>query len=109
MSSIGCVAGEVKVYDSAPNGMISLNAKQQVAAILYTQQPQITLTLELVQCQHGSSDCGLFAIAFATSLVKGENPVSVQYTQHSMRQHFLEKKKMDVFPRQHDQGRRLFT
>ena len=56
-----------------------------------------------VQYQCGSSDCGLFAIAFATSLVKGENPVSVQYIQHSMRQLLLfciEKKKKDVFPRQ---------
>ena len=54
-----------------------------------------------VQQQEGGSDCGLFAIAFATSLVFGQCPTLWRYTQKSMRKHLmdcLEKKDICPFP-----------
>ena len=40
-----------------------------------------------VQKQTGSADCGLFAIAFATSIAFGKDPASTTYTQGLLRQH----------------------
>ena len=55
-----------------------------------------------VQQQAGSTDCGLFAIAFATDLAFGMDPVKISYQQSAMREHFvkcLENEKMEQFPR----------
>ena len=38
--------------------------------------------------QKGSSDCGLFCIAVATSLCRKENPSQLYYIQDYMRKHF---------------------
>ena len=67
------------------------------------QQPQITLTSSTCTTPVWLQWLWSFCNRICTSLVKGENPVSVQYIQHSMRQLLLfciEKKKKDVFPRQ---------
>jgi hypothetical protein len=54
-----------------------------------------------VQMQQGCDDCGLFAIAFATSLARGEQPGSFFYEQKAMRKHLiesLEKQTITAFP-----------
>ena len=38
--------------------------------------------------QSGSSDCGLFALAFATALANGVNPFVLFFDQSKMRNHF---------------------
>jgi hypothetical protein len=55
-----------------------------------------------VQQQSGGNDCGLFAIAFATSLCHGEDPSQVFYDQKSMRQHLwqcINHEKISDFPK----------
>ena len=68
-------------------GLVFLWVTRQVASIVHTHHAQILVDLPEVQQQLGSSDCGLFAIAFATSILKGEDPSSVRYIQSRMRQH----------------------
>ena len=63
--------------------------KKQLAAILFTSEKKITIIFHAVQIQTGGSDCGLFTLAFATSLCAGENPAEVHYIQHSLRDHLL--------------------
>ena len=63
---------------------------------------QVTLVNEKVQRQVGSNDCGLFALAFATDLCNGLDPVNQRYEQGSMRQHYvscLENGAMVPFPK----------
>ena len=43
-----------------------------------------------VQNRQGISDCGLFAIAFATDLAYGNEPGSYKYDQAKLREHFLD-------------------
>lgn len=43
-----------------------------------------------VSKQQGTSDCGLFAIAFAERILSGEDPCTVTYDQLKMRQHILD-------------------
>ena len=61
----------------------------------------IDIAQQSVQQQRNSVDCGLFAIAFATSLAFGGNPCDVAYDQKLMRKHFLDclkKEEMMPFP-----------
>ena len=57
---------------------------------------QITNTIK----QSGSSDCGVFAAAYATSLAFEHNPCAFVYDQCRMREHLLrclQQKKMEPF------------
>ena len=90
VSNIGCQLNHLNVYDSIPHGDISLRAKQQIAALLFTQAKAITLNFPDVQVQRGSSDCGLFSIAFAMTLCTGFDPVEIKYDQKLFRDHLLQ-------------------
>ena len=97
VTSIGCSAGQVKVYDS-----------------LYTSIDQVTLNLisrlfgsntqvKLAQGpkQLGVKDCGAFAIAIATLLANGGNPTTATFNQQAMRPHLIktfENLHLETFP-----------
>ena len=75
--------------------------KQSIAAMLFTQQPRITLKFVDVQMQCGDRDCGLFAIAFATALCFGKQPEQLSFHQDQMRSHLiqcLETQEISMFP-----------
>ena len=65
ISTIGCEAGTVNVYDSGEKHILYRN-KEQVTSLLFTERSTIKINVMNVQIQYGSSDCGLFAVAFAT-------------------------------------------
>ena len=90
VSTIGCRPGVVKIYDSIPSCCVPARTKEQIAAIIFTQDKELTLEFQAVQSQCGSSDCGLFALAFATSLCGGENPIQTNYIQHLLLSHLLD-------------------
>lgn len=46
--------------------------------------------LKGVQKQSGNRDCGLFAIAFATSIAFGHDPLKTTYVQSATREHFAD-------------------
>ena len=62
------------LYSSASDEL-----QQQIASILITPHSSIFLHFADVQLQSGGSDCGLFAIAYATALAFGKHP---QYSHH---------------------------
>ena len=62
----------------------------QIASIVCTPKDIIKRTYIDVQMQQGCDDCGLFAIAFATLLARGEQPGSFFYEQTVMRKHLIE-------------------
>ena len=54
-----------------------------------------------IQIQMGGADCGLFAIAYITSLAHGDDPSVISYEQIKMRGHLIEcftKGKLIPFP-----------
>ena len=100
ISTIGSKKGEVFVYDSM-YPCVSDIVKRQIAALLATKEKEIKLKFVDVQKQSGGYDCGLFAIAFATSLVYGVQPGNVRYDQPKMRKHLcqcLEEERIRPFP-----------
>jgi len=100
ISTIGCKPGVVNIYDSASKHTVYRN-KEEIAAILNTSRDSVTLQYMNVQHQYGGSDCGLFALAFATALCTSTDPTACTFDQGQMRAHFLsclEKGQIDQFP-----------
>lgn len=78
----------VPFYDSLHLKLSNLT-KKVLADLLMTKKKAITVTYSNVQFQNGGSDCGLLAIAFATSLCLGQDPATLLYDQPLMRNHLL--------------------
>jgi hypothetical protein len=65
--------------------------------------------LQLVPCQQqeGSSDCGLFALAFLERLLQSDNPSQLRFAQNRMRLHLwacLQRKFISRFPLQSEEA-----
>ena len=94
-------SGTVRIFDSLYLKPSSI-AIEHACRMLMFPGDQVTLVNEKVQRQVGSNDCGLFALAFATDLCHGLDPVNQRYEQGSMRQHYvscLENGAMLPFPK----------
>ena len=100
VSTIGAVEGTVNVYDSLYESVGS-HVKNQIAAIVNTEDKEIELNFIDVQTQKGTCDCGLFSLAFATCLVNGCLPEKQLFAQDRMRAHLyecLQKGELTMFP-----------
>jgi hypothetical protein len=80
--------GTVRVYDGMQD-MPSVSVKKQIAAICQMKKSSLVIQLMNVNRQNIQGDCDLLAIAHATSLFVGQDPVNVVYDQENLRQHFL--------------------
>ena len=101
MSTIGCEDSTIRVFDSL-NSTPNATLIDHGCRMLLAAQDTVTFENEKVQKQVGSSDCGLFSLAFATDLCFGLEPKNQKYNQKEMRQHFvccLESGKMTPFPK----------
>ena len=75
--------------------------KMQIASLLCTQESSISLIFKGTQKQIGSSECGLYAIAFATALMFGQQPGAFFFDEKSLRKHLVDcfqKQRMSIFP-----------
>ena len=100
ISTIGCEHGVVRVYDSASHYITERN-HEEIAALVCAKTKSITLQYMNVHLQGGGSDCGLFALAFATSLCNSDDSTRHTYMQHAMRDHLVaafETGKLEGFP-----------
>ena len=101
MSTIGCSAGTVQVFDNLynrPNDVLIDHG----CRMLLSPQDAVTFFNVKVQKQIGGSDFGLFAVAFATDLCFGLDPHNQKYKQNETHQHFircLESGKITPFPK----------
>ena len=88
VSSIGCLPGTVRLFDSLYHDIISQEVEDQVKDLVLADSFQ---KLEYAPCQQqrNGSDCGVFAIAFATSLVFGSNPQNLNFDITKMRPHLV--------------------
>ena len=88
ISTVGCVPGLVNVYDSL-HLRLPTSLKCIIADLLHTNEGSILVQYMHMQDQGGGSDCGLFAIATATTICNGQDPAALQFDQSHMRQHLL--------------------
>ena len=89
MSTVGCTPATVQWLDSF-HGSPTLSQQQLVADMLQTKEDKILINTMNVQMQVGGSDCGLFALAFITAVLNGQDPTSLYFDQEKMRQHLCE-------------------
>ena len=78
---------EVNVYDSMASDKFDSSLITLVSSIMRKKKFQMT-SMRVTQ-QTGGNDCGLFACAFAASLLLHQNPVNFNYVQSQLRSHFL--------------------
>ena len=92
-----------------PNIYLPPRAKAQIAAIMFVKKANIFLAFVSVQKQYGHSDCGVFVIAFATSLCAGHSPAKTTYIQHLLWPHLLQYLEEGVFTEFFFEGGRFFS
>ena len=73
VSTTACTEGEINIFDSYPPALTS-HLMNQIAALLATPNAIINVKYMDAWIQCGSADCGIYAIAFATTLASGEKP-----------------------------------
>ncbi len=78
-----------RVYDSTLE-TINAETKKAICSLLKPKEDVFHFDLADVQKQSNSSDCGLFAVAFATELVYGGSPCSCIFDVTVLRSHLLE-------------------
>ncbi len=91
MSTVGTTRPHIHVYDS----ILTPHAKLQIAALMCTWNKEIICSFKDVQM---SSDCCLFAIAFATAIVFGQDPGCLLFDQKLMRPHLIKCFEERMFP-----------
>ena len=95
-----CKLGQVNIYDSMFNKLDTetrITVKQ-----MFGLKKADNINMVAMQCQKGSKDCGLFAIAVMTSLGFGEDPSIVNYDQDNLRRHLIDcitKGELSSFPK----------
>ena len=100
------------VYDSMGHTDVPQEVKQQVAAMILSPTNKITLIFESVQRQHNSNNCGVFTIAFATSICVSANPSILLYDQTCLRSYLtkcLESGMMELFPAKERKAQRPYS
>ena len=80
----------VKIYDSGSPSSISVEIQNMVCSMMKPKSSMLTFEIVNVQSQSNSYDCGVFAIAFATEIAHGNNPVSMHFDDMVMRRHLME-------------------
>ena len=101
LSSIGCSVGEIMLFDSGGSSTPNKRIIKHSARLLFCDRQDIVIHMPPVQRQYGVKDCGLFALAFSTSICYGEDPSTRTYEQDMLRQHYyqcLENLEMQPFP-----------
>ena len=87
MTSIGCAPGDVNLLDSLMKPVISQEIQELAENLL---GPNLNSIISIpVQQQTNLSDCGVFAIAFTTCLVFGQDPSQVTFDIPRMGTHLV--------------------
>ncbi|CAF2543573.1 unnamed protein product [Rotaria sp. Silwood2] len=93
-----------KVYDSLS---YPKESKIKFFKDISPDEEKVSVSFEHVQQQIGGNDCGLFALAFATSLCYKDVPSLMFYDQLSLRDHYvkcIENNEIRPFPSKSKRG-----
>ena len=102
------LTNSVIVYDSAFTDL-PLDEGLVIASLVNIEGDMLNVHFPNIQMQRNSYDCGLFAIANATTLAFGKNPVNETYDTKELRPHLircLENREMTLFPTKKFSGKR---
>ena len=100
LSTVGCQPSTIRIYNSL-DGRLPKHCLKLVANLMQSREKSVTVEFVDVQEQKGANDCGLFALAYITSICNGQDPATFLYDQAAMRPHLqecFEKGEMTPFP-----------
>ena len=100
ISTIGTNNSEVMIYDSLYITVLQ-DVRCQISSLICTPNRSIRLKIVDVVKQSGMNDCGLFAVAYVTTLSFGIDPGKLVFNQANMRKHLescLENEHFTLFP-----------
>ncbi len=80
----------IKIYDSLLSKHVTLEMQKNVFSIMQPKVKIVNVDVMNVMKQPNSYDCGVFAIAFATEIAHGYNPIWAQFDVGQMRNHLLD-------------------
>ena len=84
LSTVGCQLSTIRVYDRL-GGRLPKHCLKLVGDLMQSRKKLVTVEFVDVQEQKGASDCGLFALAYITSICNGQDPATLLYDQAAMR------------------------
>ena len=88
VSSVGCLPGLVNLYDSLFHDVTELEVEEQIHNLM--AESFIGINTLPVQQRKNGSNCGVFAIAFATCIIHGIKPEEVSFDIPKMRPYLVE-------------------
>ena len=98
---------KLRVYDSLPGGKYDnlVDEEKEYIRLRYPTIRENDITFEKVQQQPVGVSCGIYAYAFATSVVMGRDPSKERYSidEALMRHHFIrivETESLLLFPQE---------
>ena len=102
VSNIGCQRlHDIKLFDSLYRGIAPFT-KEQIAGLLFVEDSDtIQVQVPPVQQQTNSTDCGVFAIAFATALCYKQDLTTLKFNRREIRTHLwnsLQNDYIGIFP-----------
>ena len=86
ISTYNCKNGEVNYYDNLFSGRINDFVKQQIYALMQADVSVLKINVMPVQQQTNSVDCGIFAMAFVTSILFDEGPKTQRFDEKLLRE-----------------------
>ena len=89
LSTVGCQKACIKIFGCNGGKELPKPRLKLISTLLQTQENQFSVEFVDVQMQEGSHDCGLFALAYITSICNGQDPAVLLYKQNAMRKHIL--------------------
>ena len=85
-----CYPDTVCVYDSERPSTVHPDITRIVCSFFKCQSSQLRIDIMNVFMQPNCNDCGIYAIANATELACGADPVRCNWDVHIMRQHLIQ-------------------
>ena len=79
----------ISVYDSLPRKTMSTSFKEQVCSLVWPRYAKVLFDIVRVKLQPNLHDCGVYAIAIATELAQGRDPVLCVWKMEEMRKHLI--------------------
>ena len=88
VSTIGLQSSYINIFDSMYSTLSSF-CKDQICALLFANDKVINVEFIDVDKQENTYDCGLYAIAYATSVCHGDDVSQMKYNCAEMRPHLM--------------------
>lgn len=104
------INGDVCIFDSSFDGRLTASVEMQIAQMykpLISKHGLLVTVMPIQQQSTGLNNCGLFSIATAYHIAKGDDIEAITFNENRMRSHLtrcFERQKLTAFPKARQQN-----